>query len=309
MVFHDPSRSGAASNWNRSRWMHTASGRVVLGILLVQGLFYALRHLFTGIALMSGEANDPVQAWTSPNGHLGLQVLQVLAPALGAILAGAGHRNGMVLGLLVGAANGALSLVLPLTFRANGVVAFYGLPLLQTLSGAMGGWIGCTIWKPIQPVAFLRAEKKTGVAKLRLPAFEGKVAWFRVVLGSVLAVAGSIYAGKVIDLVLTLAAGRLDKYLMFQDEMVSWEIKALAVLLGAGIAGAGAHNGVKQGLFVGLLTGLGLLAIPTRHGTSTVFGLTLVSAMALSLAGGWFGSQLLPPLVKVPKSGRGFGPI
>jgi len=300
MVFHDPSRS-ATAGWKRSRWMHTAGGRVVIGVLLVQGLFYALRHLFTGVMMMTGETNDPAQGWTSHNGHVGLQALQALVPVIGAVLAGAGHRNGLLLGLL--------SLFMPLTFRSHGLVAIYGLPLLQTLSGAVGGWFGCTVWKPIQPVTFLRPEKKAGVARMPLPVFEGPVRWIRVILGSIVAVAGSLYAGKIIDLVLTVAAGRLDSYLMLQDEMVGWEIKAFAVLVGAALAGAGTHNGIKQGLCVGLLTGLGLLAIPARHGTTFVFGMTLVSAMLLSLAGGWFGSQLLPPLMKLPSGRRRFGPI
>ena len=147
------------------------------------------------------------------------------------------------------------------------------------------------------------------MARLPLPKFDGPVAWIRVLLGSAVAVAGSLFAHRIIDLILTASAGRLDSYLMLQDEMVSWEVRGFAVLVGSGLAGAGTSNGVKQGMYVGLLTGLGLLALPGRHGSTLVFGLTLVSAMFLSLAGGWFGSQLLPPLVKLPHGARRFGPI
>jgi hypothetical protein len=289
--------------------MHSAGGRVIIGVLLVQGLFYALRHLFTGVMMMTGDTHDPALGWTRPHGILGLQALQASVPFVGAVLAGAGHRNGLLLGILVGAVNGILALFMPLTFRSHGTIAVYGLPLLQTLAGAVGGWIGCSVWKPIQPVAFLRAEKKTGVARIPLPVFVGPVRWVRVVLGSVIALLGSFYAGKIIDLILTLAAGRLDSYLMLQDEMVGWEIKAFAVLVGAGLAGAGTHNGIKQGLCVGLLTGLGLLAIPARRGTTFMFSMTLLSAMLLSLVGGWFGSKLLPPLTKLPRGRRRLGPI
>src|SRR5579872_2729442 len=86
-VFHDTRRVSIAA-WKRRRWMQTAPGRVIIGVLLVQGLFYALRHLFTGIILLADDANDPAQIWTSPHGLLCLDVLQVLVVAVGAVLAG-----------------------------------------------------------------------------------------------------------------------------------------------------------------------------------------------------------------------------
>ena len=102
-VFHDTRRVSIAA-WKRGRWMQTAHGRVVIGVLLVQGLFYALRHLFTGIMLLLDETNNPAQIWTSPRGLLCLDILQVLVVVVGAMLAGAGHRSGTILGGVVGAA-------------------------------------------------------------------------------------------------------------------------------------------------------------------------------------------------------------
>jgi hypothetical protein len=93
LVFHDLSRSQAVASWKRSRWMFTPVGRVVVGVLLAQGLFYALRHLFTGILMMLDGEDASSQAWTTFHGLLFLQALQVLVPAFGGVLAGAGHRG------------------------------------------------------------------------------------------------------------------------------------------------------------------------------------------------------------------------
>ncbi len=307
LLFYDPSRAAAAANWKRSRWMHTAGGRVVIGVLLAQGLFYALRHLFTGILMMISGESETAQAWTSFHGLLFLQVLQVLVPALGGVLAGAAHRNGSLLGGFVGAVNGALSLVLmPAPIHSNSAVAFYGLPLLQTLFGALGGWVGFTIWKPIQLVSFMRGGKKSGVARPSIPMFAGPVAWVRVVLGSAIVVGGSLFANRIFDSVLSAAADHLELLQVLQDEMVNCEIRALAVLFGAGFAGANTFNGLKQGLVVGTLSGMAFLAVPTTIASTNILLLTLSSTMLLSIAGGWFGCQLLPPVHK--GSGRRFGP-
>ena len=294
--------------WNRSRWMHTPFGRVFVGVLLAQGIFYALRHLFTGVMLMIEGENTASPAWSSFHGLLFLQALQVLVPAFGGVLAGAGYRGGSLLGGCVGAVNGMLSLlVVPSPAQSNSTVALYGLPLLQTLFGALGGWVGCTIWKPIQPLSFARAGKKSGVARPNVPIFSGPVAWVRVVIGSVVAVAGSMFAGRIFDTVIFTTAGGFDLAQLLQDEIVTWEIKAFAVLLGAAFAGASTFNGLKQGLVVGILTALVLLAIPSHHATTLIFALTLGSALLLSIAGGWFGSQLLPPVMRQPRA-RGYGP-
>ena len=306
LVYHEPDRAGLAANWSRSRWMHTPVGRVAIGVVLAQGLFYALRHLFTGVMMMLDGEEASSQAWTSFHGLLFLQALQILAPALGGVLAGAGHRSGSLLGGFIGAINGALSLLASPT-QATSAVALYGLPLLQTLFGALGGLVGSSIWKPIQPVNFLRAEKKAGLAKQGMPLFAGRVAWVRVVLGSVVAVAGTLFASRIFETMMSAGTGTHDLGQLLQDEIVTWELKAFAVLLGAGLAGAGTFNGLKQGLWVGVLTSMGLLAIPAHHGTSIIFMLTLASAVLLSLAGGWFGSQLLPPLIRVTRN-RGYGP-
>jgi hypothetical protein len=100
------------------------------------------------------------------------------------------------------------------------------------------------------------------------------------------------------EFVLEASEGKLRIDTHLQAGLVTWEISALALLLGSAIAGASTSNGLKQGLVTGLGAVLVLLVV-RLGGTGFVlqqFIFNAASALCLCLAGGWFGSQLLPPL-------------
>jgi hypothetical protein len=84
-----------------------------------------------------------------------------------------------------------------------------------------------------------------------------------------------------------------------QAQLVTWEIMGLSTLLGAAGAGATTRNGLKQGLFVG--AGSCILLIGNFLGARSVslelIAWTATSILGLTVAGGWFGGQLFPPLV------------
>ena len=87
-----------------SRHRKTPWGRILIGLLLAQGLFYGLRHLLTGVMLaVSGEGGHQ-----TVQGVVLLQALQVLTLAAGCVLAASGQRQGILLGAVVGVWNGAL---------------------------------------------------------------------------------------------------------------------------------------------------------------------------------------------------------
>ena len=74
-----------------------------------------------------------------------------------------------------------------------------GVPLLHIAFGTFGGSVGYTIWRPVQtdgPARPAQPARKAGVARRR-PLFNGRVAWFRVVLGAVVAAAGYMTAAAV----------------------------------------------------------------------------------------------------------------
>jgi hypothetical protein len=290
-------------------WMHTPWGRVLIGLLLSQGLYHGLRQLAGAVLAVVYGGGQP-GAIGLPDVAL-MQALQLTALLLGAVLAGSGQRGAAVLGALLGTWNGVLCVLLqPPASLAPSAVALYGLPLLHASVGGLGGWIGGRIWQPL-PVPSLpgasRLLRKPGVARPRTPLFAGPVAWFRVAVGSGLAIAGHLSATYILNTVFEASGGRLSTADRLQDLIITWEIKALAVLAGAALAGVSTRNGLKQGLFVGLLTALVLLALPGNRGTPLIASLVLLATFCLSLAGGWFGSSLLPPVVKFGRT-RGLGP-
>jgi hypothetical protein len=309
LLYQDHGRHRRGGPGAPVRWRQTAWGRLVIGLALSQGLFYGMRQLLTG-AMMALEGNGgPEQTWGTPAGLLLLQGVHLLTLMLGTILAGGGHRHGLFLGAVIGLGNGVLSVLLEVApGHMPSTVELLGQPLLQTVFGALGGWIGCAVWKPVPIVD--PDQNRVGRKRVhrRQPLFAGRVAWFRVGVGVALAVAGTLSAGILFDLALDASQGTLSTTDEMQDRVVTWEIKALAVLLGGALAGATTSNGLKQGLVVAIGTAVILVGTQlNQERWLELAGLTLVSSFSLGMVGGWFGSQLFPPVVKFRRS-RDLGP-
>jgi hypothetical protein len=310
LLYHDLRRLRARSG-GPLRWQQTPWGRILIGLVLSQGLFYGLRHLLAAALLAAWGEEAVQQLWGSASGFFLVQGVRIAALLLGAVLAGGGQRHGLTLGAVVGAWNGVLSvLFLPGPAQALTTVAVFGQPLLQAVCGAAGGWLGSSIWKPV-PVAEVHAPppvRKRGAWRSNLAQFKGPVAYFRVAAGVALAVAGTLSATLLFEKILDLSHGALATSDELQDRLITLEIKALALLLGGVLAGASTANGGKQGLCVGLATSVILIGIEMNflERWLQIAGLTVVGAFSLSLVGGWFGSQLFPPVVK--RRARGLGP-
>lgn len=288
------------------RWQQTAWGRILIGLILSQGLFYGLRHLLTA-GLMAMHGGTAQELWSDVRNLLLLQSIQVLS-----LIAGGGQRNGLVLGAVVGTWNGVLSVLL----RQNPaqeltIVGLYGQPMLHTAFGAVGGLIGSIIWAPIPAVILppdMNPQKKKAKRKVVSP-FAGKVAWFRVLAGSAFAVAGTLSATMIFQKVLDVSGGKLGTSHELQDWIITWEIKALAVIVGGMLAGATTPNGLKQGLVVGFAASMVLVGVqaPMTDAWFQVAILIMISTYSLSLVGGWFGGQLFPPIVKLDRRPRNLG--
>jgi hypothetical protein len=297
--------SGALARWQQTPW-----GRILIGLLQSQGLFYGLRHLVTAILLAAQGEESLRQLWATPSGFFLVQGMRIFALLVGAVLAGGGQRFGFVLGAVVGAWNGVLS-VLWLSGPAQSLttVAILGQPLLQAAVGAVGGWLGCAFWKPLptEPANVVPARKRS-VLRRQMDLFAGPVSWFRVAAGVALAVVGTLMATICFEKILEISHGALATTDDMQDRLITMEIKALALLLGGALAGSTTPNGFKQGLFVGLATSVILVGIEMNYVERwvQVAALTVVCSFCLSVVGGWFGSQLFPPLIKSRRE-RGLG--
>jgi hypothetical protein len=293
-------------------WQHTPWGRLFVGLMLAQGLFYGLRHLLTGIIILVAGQNSVNEVLAALPGLVGVQVLQVIALLLAGMLVGAGQRGGFILGLLLGAASGVVAVIAqqwPAT-ASHSLLPAYSQPVIQGAVGAFGGWLGTTIWKPLAIMLGPEAAslKRKADMQPRVPLFYGKIHWFRILIGTTFAVVGCLSATYLLERALLASNDALatDGYL--QEKVVTWEIKALAILLGSALAGISTSNGFKQGLLVGLFSGAVLnFVLEYRGAHFDVVALTMVSSLSLSVAGGWFGSQLFPPVGPLARH-KGMGP-
>jgi hypothetical protein len=302
-LYHDARRLIAPSIGGATRWQQQPWGRILIGILLAQGLFYGLRHLLTAVLLAVQGRESVEQMWTNASGILLLQGVRILSLMVGAVFAGGGQRQGLFLGAMIGAWNGVLSvLFLPGPAQSLTTIAVLGQPVLQLVVGAVAGWLGSAFWKPVPEVATVR--KKRNLFRQHLSGFAGPVAWLRVGIGAVLAIAGTLTATIFFEKLLDLGKGTLATTDDLQDRLITMEIKALAILLGGALAGSTTPNGLKQGLCVGLAITAILVGIEMNFIDRwlQLAALTAVCSVCLASVGGWFGSQLFPPVIKVRRS-------
>ncbi len=292
------------------RWQQTAWGRILIGLIVSQGLFYGLRHLLTGV-LMAVSGESAQELWDNVQNLLLLQSIQGIGLVAGGLLAGGGQRNGLVLGAVVGAWNGVLAVTLQQTPGLQPtLVGLYGQPLLHAALAAIGGWLGSVIWAPIPAAAvpLALAPPPKAVKPPRVSPFAGKVYWFRVLAGSAFVVAGTLSATMIFQRMLDMSGGKLGTADVMQDRLITWEIKSLAILVGGALAGATTPNGMKQGLFVGFAASLILVGVqaPPTDAWLRAAGLIACSTFSLAMVGGWFGGQLFPPVIKFDRR-RDFG--
>src|SRR5262249_29947383 len=130
--------------------------RMMVGLIMAQGLAYGLQQLLNAALRATGEQTS---VWATLWGIVLLHGIQGFCLLVGGALCGAGKQRGTLYGSLVGLANGFIFLVVQ---RQSGDVlteiALYGQPLLHMAFGALGGFVGTTIWKPPPPLQVLDAD-------------------------------------------------------------------------------------------------------------------------------------------------------
>jgi len=151
LIFHDP-RSSPGGGASRAGWQQSIWGRILIGLILAQGVYHGVRHLATA-GLLALDGADAQTLWSGLDGFLMLQGMQLVGLFFGGLLAGAGQRQGAAYGMVLGIWNGVLVvLIQPSMAEQFNTVTLYGLPLLQAGVGALAGWLGGLIWRPLTPV-------------------------------------------------------------------------------------------------------------------------------------------------------------
>lgn len=318
------------------RWQQTPWGRIGIGVGLALGLCYALLQLCQSILRAFGYANgtDALDPLARLALFEGLQALGLLG---GGLVAGAGKRQGLTFGAVVGILTGALSVLAIISGvlkpfsserAAIPMFLFYGLPVLHALVGALGGAIGAAIWKPmVEWTVPLVEPTPTGPAlkdlkpALTVPAgsnytipfwfWKGPVDWPRVLVGATLASLGILFNREIASFITEEGQSKVFRFHSLLEEWFTQiQIISFSILLGGCIGGSTRRNGLKQGAFVGVLISFVLSAVYFTH-TSKAFGLDflleeagwsvlvpLLAALMLGPVGGYCGCELIPPILK-----------
>jgi hypothetical protein len=302
-------RARSAEASDIGQWLHTPLGRVITAILLAQGLAYGLQLLCTAGVMAAQEAETSV--WSTLYGLVLLQAVQGLSLLAGGALAGAGQRRAFFLGAFVGLVHGLIFLVAQ-EVRGDKVtdVSLYGQPILHVAFGAIGAVIGASIWRPLPTLAMPEFDIDTNFKPARgrrplLAALRGPVAWGRVAAGVGIVAVGFLWGPALFTA--AMEAGQAPRITdKLQATLVTWEIIGLATLLGAAIAGSTTRNGLKQGLCVGIGASVVLVTIYlSDHSPASEKALyTVASILPLTIAGGWFGGQLFPPVYEISRGRR-----
>jgi hypothetical protein len=303
-LVRDEPNAGRGGVQESSQWQQTPWGRIFVGLLLAQGLAHSLRLLSTGFLLAA--VDEPGRnVWSTLFGLIMLQSFQAVSLIIGGAVTGAGQKRGIFYGCVLGVGNGLCFIALQLV---QGVslpeVALFGQPILHLAFGAVGGMIGSMIWPPMPsvrvPTQASLSKPGPALSTFRSSSlFTGPIAWMRVLAGVGIAVGGAVWTKFILDLVLSASSGHLTVKTSLQAQLVTWEIFALAMLVGGGLAGATTFNGLKQGLCVGIGTSALLIGFQLGGWNINLSELmfTTTCIILLNLAGGWFGSQLLPPVL------------
>jgi hypothetical protein len=280
-----------------------------VGLLIAQGLCYALKHLCTA-GLMAAPEELAGSVWAILGVLILRQVPRAASVFAAGLLTGAGQRAGLLFGAVVGVWNAVLFILLDLwSGDPSSPIDLFGQPVLHVAFGALGGLTGTLIWRPLPPILMPELPRQIPLPLVpvrRGSAFSGPVAWARVLTGITVAVGGVFWVDMIRDSVLDASEGKLSIKTHLEAELVTWEISALAMIAGGALAGATTGNGSKQGICVGIGTATVLFGIRLASITNTpeLLILTTLSALALGFVGGWFGGHLLPPIYRSARRKR-----
>lgn len=298
---------------NFNSWRETPWGRLFVGLALALGMNHVVGDFMMAAKLISIErGQSALSGWL--DSLVAMHALQIFSVFLAGLLTGAGQKRGAFYGAFVAFWSCVTFQVLAgAHYGVNDLPARFAELLLLTSCGAAGGLTGSVGWRTTKTAAVYLRPRSTSVRRPRpyRSGYAGPVAWMRVCMGIPLAVGGVVCAQSLREVLVDVGNGKLVIESYFQADFVAWEISALAILAGSAFAGATCNNGLKQGLCVGIGTATALLGIrlANPHVSAGFLVATVVAAVCLSVTGGWFGSQLLPPVVRAARQRRVYSTV
>lgn len=298
----------------------TPTGRILAGSMLALVLYLAFRKLSMGVVMAFGM--DPAEWWQTPGGTLTILAIQAVAVIFGAVLAGAGRAMAFTLGMGVGGLCGALFLTAEFFGDARtGQPMPFLQPIILAAGAAVAALIGSRIWPPVPELKLpvpvneeMEAFKlETALAKKKEP----RTAWFRVVVGAAIIVAGAALADPIRVEAQKKTGGMLHAESRWEARFVSCQFAALIIMAGGMFAGAATGAGIRHGVYTGMLGAIGVFALAGSYGNLATPGgyvgdelnigssdpnsvmalaMMVIGVFAGGLIGGWLGGTLFLPL-------------
>jgi hypothetical protein len=294
--------------------------RVVVGTVVGLGLYLGLRKLSAGFVLAI--LHEAESWWQSSEALTAIFILQLVSCGFGALLASAGRTRGIALGAGVGTLCGGLFLLAESLDGAPPTqLVFLLQPVLMTICAAIAGAVGSWVWAAVpeldMPAPLVKKSSSIELLQEKPKHAERPTKWLRVIVGSIVIVAGMGLAEKARIGAEKASGGMLRVESRGQGKFMSWQIATLAVLAGGAFAGATTGAGLRHGVFVGLIGAFGggalmmmrseftqpeeyllkymNLAVTGPGDPVAVLGIGF-GILVATLVGGWFGGQLFPPL-------------
>jgi hypothetical protein len=299
----------------------TFAGGILLGLLVSQGLTYAFRHLTTAVVLAQDGGASDTGFWSSFPGWAAVQTIQAIALFFAAIFAGAGQRLPFLLGLVLGSVNALLFMMFSVVVRQPIDLIMYAQPVVHSAIAAIGCIVGRWIWQPAPPLpALASAAVGPGEEELSIVLNEEPVVieieplpWARFLLGAAIAVGGTIGARWIRDFVVIAGGGNGHE---MQSNFITWQIAALAQVIGGIVTGSNSRSGAMYGFWTGILAAALIVVIPSlRDAPVPAFSAWIlgsaaesrpaallvqgIQALILGFFGGWLGALILPPAAQV----------
>jgi hypothetical protein len=307
LVYSGRSEEEMERHLRRHNWQTGPWARIVIGLVLVQGLTWAFKIFWMGLLISQGD-NEAKSFFNTGNGLILLYIVSAVGLLLSGALTGAGQHRGASSGGLLGLINGLAFVVLqPQTKELLPTWAVFSQPFVHMVFGTIGGWIGRRIWKPIPKLAALEMASPKVRGRSKDSLMRGPVHYVRITVGSVIAAIGILSAKAILESMIRNSNGLFKISSHDQAYLLSLEIGAFCMFLGGIIAGFGSTNGFKQGLFAGVMTAaiyMGATFMDEKNALELRIFASL-GIVAIAILGGWFGAKTFPPLYSGPLRRRG----
>lgn len=305
------------------------AGGLLIGLLIAQGLTYSMRHLAAAVLLGEREPSVAATFWSGLEGTAIAQSIQGVAIFLAAIIAGAGQQRPLAIGAMLGALNGLLLVAFQVVFRQPiDALILFAQPIVHAALGAIGASVGGRIWQPAPGLPDIAdpGEPESDLLSIVLPEQAELVEiepfpWARILFGTIVAVGGTFAARWIRDFVVMAGGGTGHE---MQSNFITWEISAVAQIVGGIIAGSNSRNGAVYGFWTGLLSAALIVLIPSivpgrisgpeisevsawllgsslREGSPAAIVAQGIQALVFGFTGGWLGCLILPSRI-VPRS-------